>query len=648
MAQSAATATTVAAAVPTAGATAAQRPLSATDIRVTGGFWAERARINREATIPAGFEQLQAAGTLQNFRLAAQSARDGYRALGIMFDRPFPFLDSDVYKWLEGAGWELGRAPDDRIRAMADEAIGLVEAAQRPDGYLNTFVQVLAPGTEYTDLEWGHELYCYGHLFQAAISWHRALGDDRLLLVAERAATSIERALGPGGRDAIEGHPEIEMALVELYRTTGERRYLDLAASLVDRRGHGRLAEGRFGPAYWQDHLPVREATSVAGHAVRQMYLDCGAIDVAVETGDQALLDAVMRRWRDMVATRMYLTGALGSRHKDEAFGAPYELPPDRAYAETCAAIGSVMLAWRLLLATGEPDCADVIERTIYNAVLPGLSLDGTSFFYVNPLQRRTDPAWSDPEAAGRRPWYACACCPPNLMRTISSWQQLLATADYSGVQVHQYATAEIEASVAGGRVRLAIDTEYPWSGEVSVRVIEAPDTPWELSLRVPGWCDQAAALSDGAGTVGVLAPDGRSIRETRTWSAGDSFTLTLGMPARVTHPDRRIDAVRGCVAIERGPIVYCIEATDLPAGIALQDVAVSPTVAASEAPVAGLQPSLVGLTLPASAVTDEGAARPIEIRAIPYLAWANRSIGDMRVWIPAWTGDDPAAPASR
>ena len=304
MAQSAATATTVAAVVPTAGATAALRPIGATDVRLTGGFWAERARINREATIPAGFEQLQARRHLQNFRLAARSARDGYRALGIMFDKPFPFLDSDVYKWLEGAGWELGRAPDARIRAMADEAIGLVEAAQRPDGYLNTFVQVLTPGNEYRDLQWGHELYCIGHLVQAAVAWHRALGDDRLLLVAERACASVERELGPAGRDGIDGHPEIEMALVELFRVTGERRWLELATSFIDRRGRGWLGDGRFGRGYWQDHLPVREAPAAVGHAVRQLYLDSGAVDVAVETGDDALLDAVHRRWRDMVATQ--------------------------------------------------------------------------------------------------------------------------------------------------------------------------------------------------------------------------------------------------------------------------------------------------------------------------------------------------------
>ena len=300
-----------------------------------------------------------------------------------------------MYKWLEAVGWELGRERDRVLGDAADEVIGLVERAQRDDGYLNSYVQVVAPGREYDDLAWGHELYCFGHLIQAAVAWQRALGDDRLLRVATRAADAIDRELGPGGRDAIDGHPEVEMALVELFRATGERRYLDLAARMIDLRGHGLLGIGRFGSAYWQDHAPVRDAPTVTGHSVRQLYLDCGAVDVATELGDRQLLDAVVRRWHDMMETRAYLTGGLGSRHRDEAFGDPYELPPDQAYAETCASIASVMLAWRLLLATGDPAHADAIERTAFNGVLPGLSLDGHRFL----LRQRAAAA----DRAGRR-----------------------------------------------------------------------------------------------------------------------------------------------------------------------------------------------------------------------------------------------------
>jgi DUF1680 family protein len=633
------TATTVATVLPTAGATTRSGPLSATDVAVTGGFWADRLATNHRATIPAGFAQLQAAGTLHNFKLAAGSvaAGDGYRALGIMFDKPFPFLDSDVYKWLEGAGWELGRQPDPAIAAMADEAIGLIEAAQRPDGYLNTFVQVLAPGTEYRDLAWGHELYCIGHLLQAAIAWHRALGDDRLLLVAERAVDSIERELGPDGREAIDGHPEIEMALVELYRTTAERRYLDLAATFIRRRGHGLLGPGRFGTAYWQDHQPVAEATSVAGHAVRQLYLDAGAVDVAVELGDHALFDAAHRRWRDMVETRVYLTGAVGSRHKDEAFGDPFELPPDRAYAETCAAIASVMLAWRLLLATGDPACADLMERTLYNAVLPSLSRDGTRFFYVNPLQRRTHRAWAEAGVGERASWYACACCPPNLMRTIASFPQVIATRDADGVQVHQFAAAEVTADVPGGRAGLAVSTDYPWDGRVEVAIRQTPADPWTLTVRVPAWASGATVRLPG-GEPRVV--DGPAVIERRAWVIGDTVTLDLAMAPRITTPDPRVDAVRGTIALERGPLVYAIETADMPSGTELEEVALDPSAAVAPVPRPDIGEGVVGLTV--TAAVPSGA----EIGAIPYFAWGGRAPEAMRVWIPE-TSATPATPAT-
>lgn len=626
----------IAAVAPTAAAISTYRPISAADVTVRAGFWADRLATNGQRTIPVGFEQLDRAGNLHNLELASgRPGSGGYRALGLMFDKPFPFLDSDVYKWLEGVAWELARTANGPLRSNADAAIGLIERAQREDGYLNTYVQVLAPGTEYRDLEWGHELYCYGHLVQAAIAWHRALGDDRLLLVAERAVNSVDRAIGVGGREAVDGHPGIEMALVELYRTTGQGRYLELASTFIDRRGRGLLAGGRFGRAYWQDHLPLREAPSVAGHAVRQLYLDCGAVDVAIELGDAGLLDAVLRRWRDMVSTRMYLTGGLGSRHRDEAFGDPFELPPDRAYAETCAAIASVMLAWRLLLATGEPACADLIERAVYNAVLPALSLDGTAFFYVNPLQRRTHRAWAEPGDGERLAWYACACCPPNLMRLVGSWQQMIATTDDAGVQLHQYATGHVAARTGGDELRLAVETDYPWSGSVKVSVLAAPARPLELALRVPGWCE-SAALAGTEGDIGQLRPDRRMIAASRTWQAGDVVELTLDMPPRVTAPDDRIDAARGCVALERGPIVYCIESADLAPGTELEAVAL-----AEHGPISTLPRPDIGPAVVALSAKGRAGNSPIEITAVPYFAWANRAVGGMRVWIPRDTAGD-------
>jgi DUF1680 family protein len=589
-------------------------------------------RTNRERTIPHGFEQLRAAGNLSNFQLAA-GAHGRYRAIGEDIGVIFPFLDTDVYKWLEAVGWELGREDDPGLAASADEAIALVQNAQRADGYLNTYVQVVAPGSDYQDLAWGHELYCVGHLIQAGIAWERALGDDRLLAVATRAADHVDRALGPNGRIGIDGHPEIEMALVELYRTTGERRYLELAARMLDLRGEGRLGIGRFGSAYWQDHAPVREATSVAGHSVRQMYLDCGAVDVATELGDGRLLDAVIARWRDMVATRMYLTGGLGSRHRDEAFGDPFELPPDQAYAETCAAIAGVMLSWRLLLATGDPAYADHIERTAYNGVLSGLSLDGTGFFYVNPLQRRSErTAEGDDHGGGtRRAWYACACCPPNLMRFLASWPQLVATANEHGVQLHQLAPAGIDAQLAGGAVRLAIETGYPWDGDVVVRVVDTPAEAWTLTMRVPEWAGGGATIRYAEGETVSLEAGARTVDVRRAWSPGDRLVLRLDLHVRTTEPDRRVDAVRGCVALERGPLVYCFETADLPPGVALEDIELDPTATPTEVARPDLAEPIVGLT--AAGITADGT--PIQVGAIPYFAWANRTVDAMRVWIP-------------
>ena len=646
------TQTRAAVVVPTASAISALTPLGGQNVAVTGAFWDWRLRTNRDVTIPRGYQQLNDAGNLANFGLAA-GAHGRYRALGEEIGVIFPFLDTDLYKWLEAAAWELGRRPDPALAGDADRAIDLVAAAQRPDGYLNTYVQVVKPGREYQDLAWGHELYCVGHLIQAAVAWHRALGDDRLLAVAIRVADSVDRELGPGGRLAIDGHPEIEMALVELFRTTGERRYLELAARMIEARGDGLLGTGRYGPAYWQDHERVRDAATVAGHAVRQLYLDCGAVDVATELGDTQLLEAVVRRWRDMVATRMYLTGGLGSRHVDESFGDPFELPPDGAYAETCAAIASVMLAWRLLLATGDPEYADVIERTMYNGVLPGVSLEGGSFFYVNSLQRRTERAPDRPRSGERQPWYACACCPPNVMRVLSSWPQYLATADARGIQVHQFATAELHAPVADGAARLTMETGYPWDGSVRITVTEAPRQPWTLSLRVPAWCQSAALRVPGGESMPI--PSDRNVAAvTRTWEPGDQVVLDLDMTVRATLPDPRIDAVRGCLAFERGPLVYCLETADLPDDVQLEEVEVDPAARPVPVPRPDIADSVIGLTVPATRRRHGGTdatsgSRPseataVEVGAVPYFTWANRSVEAMRVWIPVRSSLDEAA----
>jgi DUF1680 family protein len=621
-------------------------PIDSRGLHIEGGMWADRRAMNRARTIPHGFHHLEASGALGNFRNAARGT-GLYVGGSDDSGATFPFLDSDVYKWLEALAWELGREEDGAMRAMGEQAIALVAAAQRPDGYLGTFVQ-LSGRTPFSDLQWGHELYCIGHLIQAAVAWYRALGDRRLMDVAERAVARIDEEVGPGRRDGIDGHPEIEMALVELYRITGNARHLSLARHQLELRGRGLLGQGRFGAAYWQDRESVRVAAGMTGHAVRQLYLDCGVVDVAVETDDRELLDAAVRRWDDMRANRTYLTGALGSRHRDEAFGPPFELPPDRAYAETCATIASVMLAWRLLLATGEERFADAIERAMLGGVLSGMSLEGTEFFYMNPLQRR--PAVPPDRAAGRRSWYPCACCPPNLMRTLSSVEQLMATVDASGIQVHQYVAGRIDATIAGQPVVVEMVTDYPWDGRIELTVTSSSRISWTLGLRVPDWCRTARlSVAGEAQPVGAVA--GRVSIE-RTWQPGDRVVLELDMPVRITTPSPDIDAIRGCVAIERGPVVYCIEDADLPAGVPLAHVSLRTDVRPKLLSESEVRPEgravSVGVSIggPASPgpwpyhsldarSATEPEAEHREVTLLPYFAWANRGEGAMRVWIP-------------
>jgi DUF1680 family protein len=628
----------------TAPAQAALRPVTAS--RITGGFWHTRQQVNATVSIPAGAQWLERAGNLANLRLAAGLTSGEYRG-------DLPFLDSDVYKWLEAVAWLLadgdGGEAGSALAARRDEIIGLLAAAQRPDGYLQSWFQVARPLPPYTDLQWGHELYCAGHLIQAAVAHARGTGRDDLLRIACGMAGHIDAALGPGGRPGVGGHPEIETALTELYRCTGEERYLRLAAHLLDQRGHGLLGDGRFGRAYWQDHVPVRHARKVAGHAVRQLYLLAGAADVALETGDRELLAAVVRLWEDMAGTRAYLTGGAGSHHTDESFGDPYELPPERAYCETCAAIASVMLSWRLLLITGQARYADLAERTLYNAFLAGVSLDGLGYLYVNPLQVRSGSVGAaGDQSAQRKPWFRCACCPPNIMRLLASLQYYLAAAGPGGLWLCQYATGRFAA--AAGEVE--VTTGYPWQGRVTVRVRASGPQPWSLHLRIPGWCADPRIMVNGQPSA-AHAADGWARLQHR-WRPGDLVELDLPMPARLTAGHPRADAVRGCAAIERGPLVYCLEQADQPAGARLDDVAIAPDAPLHAADQPGLPSGVTAVRTAGyqrspgpggdapgwwpyrpAGQPDGGRWEDITLTAIPYFAWANRDPGAMRVWIP-------------
>jgi DUF1680 family protein len=486
-------------------------------------------------------------------------------------------------------------------------------------------------------LEQGHELYCAGHLIQAGIAARRATADTTLLGVATRFADLIDEVFRNGTEKGTDGHPEIEVALVELFRVTGERRYVQLADTLTTRRGHGMFANGRFDLDYYQDAEPVRDARSIVGHAVRALYLAAGVTDLYAETGEDALLGSMLRQWDDLTSAKSYLTGGVGSRHDGEAIGDPYELPPDRAYCETCAAIANIMWNWRMLLVTGECRFADLLERTLYNGFLAGLSLDGESFFYMNPLQSRTGER--------RHRWNPVACCPPNIMRLLASLHHYLATVTETGIQLHQYASSTIRTIGPAGPVELAVETGYPWSGAIAVEVVSAGAAEWTLSLRVPAWA--RAATLDGE----PVAPGGYA-ELTRRWQAGDRVVLELDVSPRLTAPSPRIDAVRGCLALERGPIVYCVEQRDVTGGPDLADVAVDAAAGPVESGPVEQLGGLPGVALTGAVRTLDGwrhreyldvrevpssaPAAPTQLLAVPYFAWANRGEGGMRVWIPA------------
>ncbi len=610
-------------AMPSGSATVAHQPLGGR-VRLSGGLlrdWQDR---NAAASLPLALRQLETAGNLANVRLAVAGAREGYRG-------PV-FMDSDIYKVLEAIGWELGRSPDAGLASFLAETTALLEKAQQPDGYLNSYIQV-SGRPRYSFLMWSHELYCAGHLIQAGIACQRGAGDPGLLAVARRFADHLVGHFR-GKQEGIDGHPIVESALAELYRETGHAPYLELASQFIEQRGHGLIGDSGFGLRYLQDHEPVRDTVTQVGHVVRALYLDSGVADVAAETGDAALLQSSLTRWADMVAAKTYLTGGNGSRHEGESFGDRYELPPDRAYNETCAAIASFQWSWRLLLATGDRAYADLMERVLYNGFASSTDTGGTRFFYVNPLQRRADHFEKD-DPGRRREWFSCACCPPNIMRTMASLQHYLATVSGDTLHIHQFTGATLSAPLAGGELAVHMATDYPWSGGVELRVTGAPPRPCGLAVRVPAWstapeilCNEDHAEAGEESGYLVLR---------RKWRPGDVIRFELDLTPRLTYPDRRVDAVRGTAAIERGPLVYCLEQADQPGGTDLLGLALVPgELRETAVTLPGVGRTIVVSTggVPSG---DTGGGQ-VSATALPYFQWDNRDGRPMRVWVPVRT----------
>lgn len=606
------------------------RPVSYRQVRLADAFWAPRQRINREATVPHLFWELEAAGHVSNFERAAAGLKDGYRG-------PV-YMDSDLYKSLEAAAYVLGLGPDAAIAASVDKLAALIRAAQQPDGYVNTAYQVKGK-TRFTNLRDDHELYCAGHLIEAAVTLHQATGSRALLDPALRYADLIERTFGdgPGRRVGYCGHPEIELALIRLAADTGERRYSDLARFFLEHRGEKRFAAehdvplDRYDGTYFLDQCRIREHTAIAGHAVRAGYLFCAAADVAAETGDPGLLAMLDRVWQSVTERRSFVTGGMGSSYHDEGFTSDYDLPAAAAYQESCASIALAMLAHRLGLLHADGRYVDVAERALYNAVLAGVSLEGTRFFYVNPL--------ASLGTHHRQPWYDTACCPPNLARTIAA----VGGYAYATSERDVYVNLFVQGSADTGLARLEVTTDYPWDGRVAITVHEPHGSDFALRVRIPGWCAGRVEPRVNGASFGDAGREAGYLVLRRPWSDGDRVELELPMPIRRLEAHPLVAEAAGRVALARGPIVYCLEQRD-------HDAALAGLVlpAAAELGLGPPEPRLLGApTLVGTAASREGApagelyressphaTHPMALKAVPYALWDNREAGPMQVWI--------------
>jgi len=608
-------------------------------VTITGGFWAQRREINVTKSIPTMHDLLEANGRMNNFRrlvgksTAAQSGP--------------VFSDSDVYKWTEAVGFALQSGDRAELRASADQLIDEVVAVQEPDGYLNTYYQNdrrslrMLPLTQTT----GHELYNIGHMLQGAIAYYRATGDRKLLDAGIRFVDDfLIPNYGPAPKKPIvSGHPEIEMGLIELYRITGDKRQLELAGYILQGDKRIELPERRT--IYMFSGTPFTERTKMEGHAVRAMYACCGATDYYMETGDPTYLQTLNRLWEDTTTTKMYVTGGVGSRSDGEAFGDAYELPNFRAYGESCAAIGNMMWNWRMLAVTGEAKFTDVIERALYNGINSGMSLDGTLYCYRNPLA--FDPSTGDKI---RNPWYDVTCCPPNLERTFGSLPGYFYSTSADGIYVHLYDNSQLDWHLENGvGLKLIQKTGYPWDGGVEITVTPAEASEFTLYLRIPGWADHAQVAVNGKRLTGAAPGQYFPIR--RRWSPADVVQLVVEVVPQIIEANPRVADDSGRVALQRGPLIYCLEQIDQPSGISLSDVAVSPGPRPAEQFQTEFKSDLLGgmvVLHHTGAVIERGSSenvlysrysggslrtRKVPLTFIPYYAWANRLATSMQVW---------------
>ncbi len=621
------------------------------------GLLAEGAKIVREKMIPHQWAALndqlpgaEPSHAIDNLRIAAGEKSGEYRGM--------VFQDSDVAKWLEAVAYCLATHPDLEWEEKADSVIDLLARAQQPDGYLNSYYTLVEPEKRWTNLAANHELYCAGHFIEAAVAYYAATGKDKLLNIVCKFVDHIDSVFGPerDKKRGYPGHEEIELALLRLYRVTHDQRHLNLARYFVEERGqepHYFELEarargesvfrhwGKWTYHYSQSHLPLREQKTAEGHSVRAMYLFIAAADLAGETGDKELLQVCETLWENVVDCRMYITGGIGSQEYGEGFTVDYDLPSDTAYAETCAAIGLFLFGQRMLEITPDRKYADIMERALYNGIISGMSLDGDRFFYVNPLE--VSPALCEARrdhqhvAATRQDWFGCACCPTNLARLLASVNQYIYSQRQDDIYVHFFADSQVEFTVGSSQARLDQETDYPWDERVRIAFMMERECDFGLHVRIPGWCSKPEIQVNGKVVETAIPPHGYLALQ-RTWQDGDEVQLNLPMPVEMVYAHPKVRETMGRVALQRGPVVYCLEEADhgpnLPALILPQ------------------QPEFrlgTDLDLNVPAILTQGYRRqeqeelyttqrpgtvPVELRAVPYYSWGNRQPGEMLVWI--------------
>lgn len=664
-------------------------PLSLRSVQIDDRFWKQEMELVRTEVIPYQWaalnDKVEGAApsfAMRNFKVAAKKNRER-RELGDAFVEPkytfrgfetlpedpehpedkfygFVFQDSDFSKWIEAVGYSLTQHSDPELEKIADGAIDIVCAAQQDDGYLDTYYIINGKNKIFTNLKDHHELYCMGHLIEGAVAYYEATGKDKLLKAAARFADYAAAHFGPeeGKCKGYPGHEIAEMALVRLYDVTGEAKYLELSKFFIDERGkrpyyfdkehpeevkRGHEDELRY--AYNQAHMPVREQDEAVGHSVRAVYLYSGMADIAKLTGDEALYASCEKLWENITKEKMYITGGIGGTHIGEAFSFPYDLPNDTAYAETCASIGLVFFARRMLEICPDAKYADVMELALYNGILSGMALDGKSFFYVNPLEVLPEACHKDERKFHVKPvrqkWFGCACCPPNLARLVSSIGAYAFTEKEDTLFLHLYMGSTLKKMVCDREVQVRIASQMPWDGEAEITV-EAKDTGFVLALRIPGWCDGYTV--EGATEEEMTVKDGY-LYVKKNWGERDTLKLHFSMPVCLVEADEKVREDAGKVALMRGPVVYCLEEVDN--GKNLHLLAVEPEVKARvcDGEICGNAVKVVKMdgyrikdTAQKNGKLYHGYKKkertPVELRFVPYYTWANRGENEMEVWI--------------